>query len=95
MPTAALQAWLGIGNPPRQSPAASSLALARREGRSTILFCRKNHPQARRFELARFLADHLIAPHAEAGLIQSEATTVRQKVQRAFAAELLAPFRDV
>ena len=36
-----------------------------------------------------------LAPHSEAGLVQSEATTVRQKVQRAFAAELLAPFREV
>jgi hypothetical protein len=95
LPTAALQAWLGIGKATKHGPAGSALAMARREGRSTILFCRKNHPQARRFELARFLADHLIAPHSEAGLIQSEATTVRQKVQRAFAAELLAPFRDV
>lgn len=95
LPTAALQAWLGIGKATKHGPAGSALAMARREGRATILYCRKNHPQARRFELARFLADHLIAPHAEAGLIQSEATTVRQKIQRAFAAELLAPFQDV
>ncbi|MFN8827395.1 MAG: hypothetical protein ACK501_20690 [Planctomycetota bacterium] len=95
LPTAALQAWLGIGKVTKPGTAGSALAMARRKDRSTILFCRKNHPQARRFELARFLADHLITPPSEAGLVQSEATTVRQKIQRAFAAELLAPFSDV
>jgi hypothetical protein len=95
LPTAMLQEWLGLGKSAKPRPTGSALAMARRTGSSTILFCRKNHPQARRFELARFLADHLIAPKTEAGLVQSEATTVRQKVQRAFAAELLAPFHDV
>lgn len=95
LPTATLQAWLGIGKSTRTGPSGSALAMARRTDGSTILFCRKNHPQARRFELARFLADHLIAPKSELGLVQSEATTVRQKVQRAFAAELLAPFQDI
>ncbi len=95
--TAVLHEWIGLGR--ARTPAATApggvLAMARREGASATLYCRKNHPQARRFELARFIGDHLIAPGAEVGLVQSEATTVRQKVQRAFAAELLAPIGDL
>jgi hypothetical protein len=93
--TATLHEWLGLDRTMAKESIGSDWSLAVRSDAGTTLHCRKGHPQARRCELARFLADHLITPDAEAGLIQSEATTMRQKVQRAFAAELLAPIADL
>ncbi len=51
---------------------------------------RKKHPVSKRFELARFLADHI---HTGSGnwLTSTDAGTARQKYQRAFAAEFLCP----
>lgn len=55
-----------------------------------LLFRKKNRP-ARRFEAARFLADHLYAERPDHWLPITDAATARQKVQRAFAAEFLCP----
>ena len=55
-----------------------------------FLFRKKNRP-ARRFEAARFLADHLYAGRADRWLPVTDAGTARQKLQRAFAAEFLCP----
>ena len=53
---------------------------------------RKNHPLAKRFELARFLGDHLLAGQTnEQWLASTDLSTARQKYQRAFAAEFLCP----
>lgn len=48
--------------------------------------------QSRRFELARLLADRLIAAPNETLHAATKAETYRQKMQRSFAAELLSPF---
>jgi hypothetical protein len=58
------------------------------------LVLRGRHPTSRRFDLARLIGDRLMAP---AGALQpaTRAYTYRQKAQRAFAAELLAPFEAV
>lgn len=55
-----------------------------------MVFRAKNAPGIR-FEAARFLADHLTAPDSDAWLPATSTKTARQKMQRAFAAELLCP----
>jgi hypothetical protein len=69
------------------------LGLAVRNGSSDglkILFRKQNHP-GRRFEATRFLGDYLLAPSTDHWLPVTESKTVRQKIQRAFAAEFLCP----
>lgn len=46
---------------------------------------------SKRFEAARFLADHLLAPISDHWLPATHAKTARQAYQRAFAAEFLCP----
>ncbi|UEM04529.1 hypothetical protein JL101_003540 [Skermanella rosea] len=57
-----------------------------------LVFGKRNAPGIR-FEAARFLADHLTAPESDAWLPATRTKTVRQKMQRAFAAELLCPIK--
>lgn len=53
---------------------------------------RKRHPEAKRFELARFLGDFLLTEDTRGEwLASTDLATARQKYQRAFAAELLCP----
>jgi hypothetical protein len=49
----------------------------------------------RRFELARLLGDRIILPTAGRLFAATRSHTYRQKMQRSFAAELLAPFEAV
>lgn len=49
----------------------------------------------RRFELARLLADRLVAPANGRLHVATRAHTYRQKAQRSFAAEFLSPFEAV
>jgi len=60
------------------------------DGRVKLLFRKRNGP-ALRFEAARFLAEMISAPETDHWLPTTDSTTARQKVQRAFAAEFLAP----
>lgn len=55
-----------------------------------VLFRKRNRP-ALRFEAARFLVEHILAPKQDHWLPVTDSTTARQKVQRAFAAEFLCP----
>ena len=59
------------------------------------LILRSRWHDGRRFELARLLGDRLVFPARCALLPATRAYTYRQKVQRAFAAELLSPFQEV
>jgi hypothetical protein len=71
----------------------ASMGLAVRTGNDRdlkLLFHKRNRP-ARRFEAARILADYLSAAESDRWLPITDATTARQKVQRAFAAEFLCP----
>lgn len=62
------------------------------QGLELNFFPRKRHPHARRFELARFLADSIFAPALHGGwLASTDLATSRQQYQRAFAAEFLCP----
>jgi hypothetical protein len=57
---------------------------------------RKRHPIAKRFELARFIGDHLLREnHGESWLANTDLRTSRQKYQRAFAAEFLCPLSSL
>lgn len=93
-----LSEWLGADLSAEASP-DSLAALARREQRDVpdLKVCyRSKHPDGRRFELARLLADHLVASGDEDHLLLATRTrTARQKLQRAFAAELLLPWVDL
>jgi hypothetical protein len=50
---------------------------------------------ARRFEIMRLVADHIVTPADDHLLPITTAKTDRQKFQRAFAAEFLLPFEDL
>lgn len=54
---------------------------------------RSNYPSGRRFELARLLGDRIASGLNEHMIPVTRAHTYRQKLQRAFAAELLCPFK--
>lgn len=62
--------------------------------RVSLLF-RKHNRAGRRFEAARLLAAHLSAPATEQWLPATDAKTARQKMQRAFATELLCPIDEL
>ena len=57
----------------------------------------KRHPVARRFEWARFVGGYAdaIVRDGNSWLALTEATTARQRYQRAFAAEFLCPFENL
>jgi hypothetical protein len=75
----------------------SPLGLAIRDDRHNGLkfMFRKSNETSRRFEAARFLADHLLAPPDDRWLPSTDAKTSRQKAQRAFAAEFLCPIDEL
>ncbi|MHB1512779.1 ImmA/IrrE family metallo-endopeptidase [Acidiferrobacter sp.] len=71
-----------------------SLALTERDKKSRVLL-RSKWGTGRRFELARLLGDHVVYATEDPMCSATRSTTYRQKVQRAFAAELLSPFQSV
>jgi hypothetical protein len=76
--------------PAARAPLAFGLDDASHQSGRIVL--RSNYPTGRRFELARLLGDRIAGRLAERLLPVTSAHTYRQKVQRAFAAELLCPF---
>jgi len=71
-----------------------SFALSESERDSRIVL-RSRREESRRFELARLLGDSLTCATDEPMCPVTRSNTYRQKVQRAFAAELLSPFQAV
>lgn len=69
------------------------LSLAVRNGKPDgVKFIFRRRPRTgRRFEAARLLGDGIVAPVEDRWLPATDAKTVRQKTQRAFAAEFLCP----
>jgi hypothetical protein len=66
------------------------------KGKTIKFLPRKRHPIAKRFEFARFLADHVGGWSAtDQWLASTDLATSRQKFQRAFAAEFLCPITSV
>lgn len=66
------------------------LACTEQAGRMKFLF-HKPTREARRFEAARFLADHLASMPEGNWIAVTDTATARQKQQRAFATEFLCP----
>jgi hypothetical protein len=66
-------------------------AILNTESAKLQFFLRKRNKPGRRFELARFLCDYLIAGSNDIWLPVTDAKTARQKIQRAFAADFLCP----
>lgn len=56
---------------------------------------RRKARTGRRFEAARLLGDRIVAPAEDMWLPTTDAKTVRQKIQRAFAAEFLCPIKSL
>ena len=77
----------------RQQETQKPLSLGVRDARPEVvkLIFRRRSVPGRRFEAARLLGDHINAPVEERWLPATDAKTVRQKIQRAFAAEFLCP----
>lgn len=76
----------------RYGPFAYALA---DEGARELVVLRSRSRTARRFEVARLLADRLLVESNEAMRPATGGATFRQKMQRAFAAEFLCPFDDL
>ena len=82
--------------PSRSDSAAPILGLAiRKTGNEMRLHFRKRNRAGVRFEAARLLCDALIAPDSDKWLPATDSRTSRQKVQRAFSAELLCPIKSL
>jgi hypothetical protein len=71
-----------------------SFALDKSHTESCVVLRSRWHT-GRRFELARLLADRLVAPPLRRLHVATRAYTYRQKMPRSFAAELLSPFEAV
>ncbi len=69
-----------------------SLAIRNGAGDRVKLLLRKRNRPGLRFEAARLLAEQILTPEEERWLPAADSGTVRQKVQRAFAAEFLCPY---
>ncbi len=80
------------------NPCKVSFALDGGNGRSHV-WLRSRWETGRRFDLARLIGDRLLRIRlngsTESLLPVTRASTYRQKMQRAFAAELLSPFADM
>lgn len=93
-----LRGWLGADLSESDQPSSVTAMGHRADPRSPDLLVRyrSTHGDGRRFELARLLGDHLIAASPTDRLLPATRTgTARQRVQRAFAAELLLPWEDL
>jgi hypothetical protein len=72
------------------------VAVRSRPGSDHLKFhFRRSNYTGRRFEAARLLADHLLAPSKDRWLPETDVKTARQKIQRAFAAEFLCPIEGL
>ncbi len=97
-----LEEWLSLPANVLQDPSATRnvpFAAALRENADSeemrVLF-RSSFHSGRRFEIARLLGDHLVsAPRGDRMMPATQAKTARQSTQRAFAAELLLPWKDL
>lgn len=72
-----------------------SFILSEKENQSGRIVFRSKWDTGRRFELARLLGDRLMTVSDEVLFPATRAYTFRQKMQRSFAAEFLAPFKAV
>jgi hypothetical protein len=79
-------------------PIGGPLSLAvRKSGQAvnTTLHFRKRNRPGIRFEAARFISEIITAEQDDVWLPQTDRSTARQRMQRAFAAEILAPIDEI
>ena len=62
---------------------------------SLRFFLRKTQYTGRRFELARFIGDYLMSNKYDRWLPETDSKSTRQRLQRAFAGELLCPISGI
>lgn len=79
-----------LAAPPRTKNGAAAVAIPQDDESVSFLF-QKSISSSRRFEGARLLGDHLLTARRGEWLVATDAKTWRQRAERAFAAELLAP----
>lgn len=72
-----------------------SMAIRGAKDRETKFVFRRRARLGRRFEIARFVCDDLIADKSDKWLPATDEKTSRQRIQRAFAAELLCPINSL
>lgn len=84
-----------IGQGAPMAEAHVSLAIRSDDSDQVNLLFRRKGISGRRFEMARWFADALMAPNRDRWLPATDTKTARQKVQRSFAAEFLAPIDAV
>ncbi|MBF0428376.1 MAG: hypothetical protein HQL94_05590 [Magnetococcales bacterium] len=72
-----------------------SLAIREADGHQIYFLFRGKRREGRRFEAARWLVDLLSAPACDRWLPVTGTKMARQKIQRSFAAELLAPIEGL
>lgn len=85
---------LGSGSTTSSLPFGIGIRNFNNSGQAKYILRSPRHV-GRRFEAARMLADHLTAPASDGWLPTTSSHTARQKMQRAFAAELLCPNREL
>lgn len=94
-----LLAWFDCGPSGLLPARRDATTLATRDGAEAECFrvlYRGRHADARRFELARMLCEHLLSARPDDTLLPgTRARTARQSVQRAFAAEFLLPWHEL
>lgn len=90
-----LEEWFAISNIREDALSPSNFAYELvTNGKSKVLY-RAKHPHARRFEVARLIGDGLLQVTKEPLRPSTKQFTYRQKMQRAFAAELLCPLEGI
>lgn len=67
----------------------------RNDGHRAKIVLRSKWETGRRFDLARILGDVVASGHNDPLVVATRSSTYRQKLQRAFAAELLCPFQAI
>lgn len=83
-----------INAPPSTERLPVGIAIRQESGNLKFVF-RKRNRAGRRFELARLLCDHLLSAPTDRWLPATDTKTIRQKWQRAFAAEFLCPINSL
>lgn len=90
-----LEGWFAISNIEESALSPSNFAYELvTNGKSKVLYKAK-HPHARRFEVARLIGDCMLQEKKEPLRPSTKQFTYRQKMQRAFAAELLCPLEGI
>lgn len=91
----ALSDWLGLSEKVILKQPSGHLNLCLGDSGSGHLTLKSGFESNRRFALARFIADLMVFYPDEKLHPATDSFTYRQKIQRAFATELLCPIRDL